>query len=71
MTTMLRAIQHAARSASVQVSFVGCASRNLSHSAQMCQAPASQVPSALWKLGRLNHVAIATPNLEASTALYR
>jgi len=32
---------------------------------------ASSLPSALWKLGRLNHVAIATPDLEKSTALYR
>merc|ERR1711915_698138 len=31
----------------------------------------SAVPGALWKLGRLNHVAIATPDLEKSTALYR
>ena len=31
----------------------------------------SAVPAALWKLGRLNHVAIATPDLEKSTALYR
>jgi len=29
------------------------------------------VPPALWKLGRLNHVAIATPDLAAATALYR
>ncbi|KAK3866641.1 hypothetical protein Pcinc_027843 [Petrolisthes cinctipes] len=48
---------------------LGGGTRTLSQSAWMCQA--SQVPSTLWKLGRLNHVAIATPNLEASTALYR
>lgn len=29
------------------------------------------VPQALWKLGRLNHVAIAVPDLEKATALYR
>lgn len=29
------------------------------------------VPPALWKLGRLNHVAIAVPDLEKATALYR
>ncbi|KAF0303170.1 Methylmalonyl-CoA epimerase, mitochondrial [Amphibalanus amphitrite] len=29
------------------------------------------VPKALWKLGRLNHVAIATPDLKKSTALFR
>eukprot|EP00127_Corallochytrium_limacisporum_P001687 Clim_evm24s77 gene=Clim_evmTU24s77 len=29
------------------------------------------VPSELWKLGRLNHVAIAVPNMEKATAFYR
>lgn len=29
------------------------------------------VPEAVWKLGRLNHVAIATPNLEKASALYK
>ena len=29
------------------------------------------VPPALWKLGRLNHVAIATSDLPKATALYR
>ncbi|XP_032089232.1 methylmalonyl-CoA epimerase, mitochondrial [Thamnophis elegans] len=29
------------------------------------------IPQALWKLGRLNHVAIAVPDLEKATALYR
>jgi len=34
--------------------------------------PVSQgVPRSLWKLGRLNHVAIAVPDLEKATALYR
>ena len=32
---------------------------------------ASKVPPALWRLGRLNHVAIATNDLEGSTSLYR
>ena len=31
----------------------------------------SQVPSSLWKLGKLNHVAIATPDLSKSVSLYR
>merc|ERR1712037_240682 len=31
----------------------------------------TQVPSSLWKLGRLNHVAIATPDLLKSVSLYR
>lgn len=29
------------------------------------------VPKSLWSLGRLNHVAIATPDLDKSVALYR
>ncbi|KAK2819720.1 hypothetical protein Q7C36_021366 [Tachysurus vachellii] len=34
--------------------------------------PVSQsVPPSLWNLGRLNHVAIAVPDLEKATALYR
>ena len=28
-------------------------------------------PASVWSLGKLNHVAIAVPNLEAATALYR
>ncbi|XP_071546369.1 ethylmalonyl-CoA/methylmalonyl-CoA epimerase-like [Panulirus ornatus] len=42
----------------------------LSHSVTAYRA-SSEVPQTLWKLGRLNHVAIATPDLEKSTALYR
>lgn len=30
-----------------------------------------KVPEALWKLGRLNHIAIATPDLEKSSSLYK
>lgn len=30
-----------------------------------------QVPGPLWKLGRLNHIAIAVPDMEKATALYR
>nr|XP_020462566.1 methylmalonyl-CoA epimerase, mitochondrial [Monopterus albus] len=29
------------------------------------------VPGSLWKLGRLNHIAIAVPDIERATALYR
>lgn len=29
------------------------------------------VPQALWKLGRLNHIAIATPDLAKSASLYK
>ncbi|KAJ7418796.1 methylmalonyl-CoA epimerase [Pitangus sulphuratus] len=29
------------------------------------------IPSCLWKLGRLNHVAIAVPELERARCLYR
>ena len=28
-------------------------------------------PASVWSLGKLNHVAIAVPNLEAATSLYR
>ena len=31
----------------------------------------SNVPENLWKLGRLNHVAIATPDLSKSVTLYK
>lgn len=35
-------------------------------------APLRQdVPASLWKLGRLNHIAIAVPDMEKATALYR
>ncbi|XP_044062298.1 methylmalonyl-CoA epimerase, mitochondrial isoform X2 [Siniperca chuatsi] len=35
-------------------------------------APLHQgVPGSLWKLGRLNHIAIAVPDMETATALYR
>ncbi|CAN9507147.1 unnamed protein product [Ophioblennius macclurei] len=29
------------------------------------------VPGAVWKLGRLNHIAIAVPDIEKATSLYR
>ncbi|OPJ70164.1 methylmalonyl-CoA epimerase, mitochondrial [Patagioenas fasciata monilis] len=29
------------------------------------------IPSCLWKLGRLNHVAIAVPDLEKAQSLYK
>lgn len=44
-----------------------CAARQLSSSLPVSQS----VPPSLWKLGRLNHVAIAVPDLEKATALYR
>ena len=31
----------------------------------------TKVPENLWKLGRLNHVAIATPDLPKSISLYK
>ncbi|KAM4744796.1 methylmalonyl-CoA epimerase, mitochondrial [Anableps anableps] len=30
-----------------------------------------EVPGSLWKLGKLNHIAIAVPDMEKATALYR
>ena len=35
-----------------------------------CLSSASP-PASVWSLGRLNHVAIAVPNLEAAPSLYR
>ena len=35
------------------------------------RAFSAAVPEALWKLGRLNHVAIATPDLVKSASLYK
>lgn len=32
---------------------------------------AASPPASVWSLGKLNHVAIAVPNLESATALYR
>lgn len=29
------------------------------------------IPGSLWKLGKLNHIAIAVPDMEKATALYR
>jgi len=34
-------------------------------------APPSSVSSAIWKLGKLNHVAVATPDLQATSSFYR
>jgi len=34
-------------------------------------AGVADIPKMLWKLGRLNHIAIATPDLDKSTALFR
>ncbi|KAJ8407718.1 hypothetical protein AAFF_G00267620 [Aldrovandia affinis] len=41
--------------------------RTFSTSQFLCQG----APGSVWKLGRLNHVAIAVPDLEKATALYR
>lgn len=30
-----------------------------------------RIPGSLWKLGKLNHIAIAVPDMEKATALYR
>lgn len=68
MLGVLRSLMSVAASRS-QAVIMG-ATRTLSHSARVYQS-APQVPPALWKLGRLNHVAIATPDLQATTALYR
>ncbi|KAG9489464.1 hypothetical protein GDO78_005435 [Eleutherodactylus coqui] len=41
--------------------------RNISSS----QTSVQKTPSALWNLGRLNHVAIAVPDLEKAKSLYQ
>ncbi|XP_063782311.1 methylmalonyl-CoA epimerase, mitochondrial isoform X2 [Pseudophryne corroboree] len=43
------------------------ATRNMSFSQKLNQ----KMPNALWKLGRLNHVAIAVPDLEKSKSMYQ
>ncbi|XP_073443009.1 methylmalonyl-CoA epimerase, mitochondrial isoform X1 [Dendrobates tinctorius] len=43
------------------------ARRNLS----LSQTLAQKIPHALWNLGRLNHVAIAVPDLEKAKSLYQ
>ncbi|XP_042875365.1 methylmalonyl-CoA epimerase, mitochondrial-like [Penaeus japonicus] len=67
----MRSMRHLTQIASRLSGMGGVGSRLLSHSAVTFQSPKSKVPAALWKLGSLNHVAIATPDLEKSTALYR
>nr|XP_009934305.1 PREDICTED: methylmalonyl-CoA epimerase, mitochondrial [Opisthocomus hoazin] len=44
-----------------------CIIRTLSSSNSFSQ----NIPSCLWKLGRLNHVAIAVPDLEKAQSLYK
>uniref|UniRef100_A0A3P8YQM5 Methylmalonyl-CoA epimerase, mitochondrial n=1 Tax=Esox lucius TaxID=8010 RepID=A0A3P8YQM5_ESOLU len=41
--------------------------RTLSTSPSHCKS----IPGSVWKLGRLNHIAIAVPDMEKATALYR
>ncbi|XP_014030950.1 methylmalonyl-CoA epimerase, mitochondrial isoform X2 [Salmo salar] len=41
--------------------------RTISTSTLLCQG----IPGSVWKLGRLNHIAIAVPDMEKATALYR
>jgi catechol-2,3-dioxygenase len=40
-------------------------------SASTSVSSAAKVPSGVWSLGRLNHVAVATPDLQKSVSLYR
>ena len=46
-------------------------SRSLLRSSVRSLSASASPPATVWSLGRLNHVAIAVPNLEAATALYR
>jgi uncharacterized membrane protein YwaF len=48
------------------------ATKNFTMSATSLVSSATKgVPSSIWNLGRLNHVAIATPDLQKSVSLYR
>lgn len=67
----MRSMRHITEIVSRLSGMGGLSSRLISHSAMTYQSPKTKVPAALWKLGNLNHVAIATPDLEKSTALYR
>ncbi|XP_068131682.1 methylmalonyl-CoA epimerase, mitochondrial [Hyperolius riggenbachi] len=40
-------------------------------SVSFTQKQAQKIPDSLWKLGRLNHVAIAVPDLEKAKSLYQ
>ena len=40
-------------------------------SSMRSMSAAASPPASVWSLGKLNHVAIAVPNLEAATSLYR
>ncbi|NXY90329.1 MCEE protein, partial [Alcedo cyanopectus] len=37
----------------------------------LSSSPPQSIPRCLWKLGRLNHVAIAVPDLEKAQSLYK
>lgn len=53
---------------------VAAFSRCFQHSLRRtCSTTAAlgQVPGSVWKLGRLNHIAIAVPDMEKATSLYR
>ena len=45
--------------------------RVASASSMRSMSAAASPPASVWSLGKLNHVAIAVPNLEAATSLYR
>ena len=47
------------------------AARKLLANTRTFSSGAAAVPEALWKLGRLNHIAIATPDLAKSASLYK
>ncbi|XP_042239478.1 methylmalonyl-CoA epimerase, mitochondrial-like [Homarus americanus] len=63
-------ITHSLTRLAPNMSRIGGGIHRFIHSTTVCQAP-PKVPPVLWKLGSLNHVAIATPDLEKSTSLYR
>ncbi|XP_013887054.1 methylmalonyl-CoA epimerase, mitochondrial isoform X2 [Austrofundulus limnaeus] len=48
-----------------------CSGVSLLRAHSTTASPSRGVPASLWKLGKLNHVAIAVPDMEKATALYR
>ena len=51
--------------------FLQTVARSVVRPAVRSLSASASPPAGVWSLGRLNHVAIAVPNLEAATALYR
>lgn len=53
------------------VGFSRCCCRTLMRPYSTTTALHQGLPGSVWKLGRLNHIAIAVPDIEKATSLYR